>query len=126
MNKKKLSVYIAGPIRGMDKLNIDEFRFVEKLLKDKGYIVIVPHDLFEGIDTADYTQADYMKVCLQVVRKADCVCFLDGWKDSPGSRDEMEAAIESAVKVVFAKNLFFEYAHRDTVLSNNLNKEGNL
>jgi hypothetical protein len=119
MKQNKLTVYVAGPIRGMANLNLDEFRFVEKLLHDKGYNVIVPHDLFDGIDTSGYTQADYMAVCIPAVRNADCVCFLDGWKDSPGSKDEMEAAIEASVKVVFAKNEFSEYAHRDVVLIEN-------
>lgn len=118
MTKNKLTVYIAGPIRGMANLNLDEFRFVEKLLQNKGYNTIVPHDLFEGIDTSNYTQEDYMAVCIPTIKKADCACFLDGWKDSPGSKDEMEAAIESAVKVTFAKNEFPEYAHRDAVLVN--------
>jgi hypothetical protein len=118
MTKNKLTVYIAGPIRGMANLNLDEFRFVEKLLQDKGYNTVVPHDLFDGIDTSAFKQEDYMAVCIPAIKKCDCACFLDGWKDSPGSKDEMEAAIESAVKVTFAKNEFFEYAHRDTVLVN--------
>jgi hypothetical protein len=116
----KLTVYIAGPIRGMANLNLDEFRFVEKLLQDKGYNAIVPHDLFEGIDTSNYTQEDYMKVCIPTIKNCDCACFLDGWKNSPGSKDEMEAAIESAVKIVFAKNEFPEYAHRDIVIVNDM------
>lgn len=114
----KIKVYLAGPIRGMQNLNLDEFRFVASLLEAKGYIVTVPHDLFEGIDTTDFKQEDFMKVCLPALRKHDVVCFLEGWKDSPRSKDEMEAAIESAIKVVLAKNLFPEYAHRETVFTN--------
>lgn len=114
----KIKVYLAGPIRGMQNLNLDEFRFVASLLEAKGYTVTVPHDLFEGIDTSTFKQEDYMAVCIPALKKHDCVCFLDGWKDSIGSKDEMEAAIDSAIKIVFAKNLLPEYAHRDQIVTN--------
>ena len=119
----KIKVYLAGPIRGMQNLNLDEFRFVASLLEAKGYTVTVPHDLFEGIDTSGFKQEDYMAVCIPALKTHDVVCFLEGWKDSPGSKDEMEAAIDCAIKVVLAKNMFPEYAHRDAVLTSKIDAQ---
>lgn len=111
----KIKVYLAGPITDLAELNLPEFRFVEDLLKQKGYSVTVPHDLFEGIDTSNFTHADYMAVCLPQIKEHDVVMFLDGWKESKGSVMEMEEAIEKCKLVKFAKNELYEYKKRSSV-----------
>lgn len=112
---KKIKVYLAGPITDLPELNLPEFRMVEGLLCEKGYEVTVPHDLFEGIDTSQFTHKDYMDVCLPKIRQHDVVMFLDGWEKSKGSLQEMEEAIERNVMVKFAKNELYEYKRRSTV-----------
>jgi len=105
----KIKIYIAGPITDLPENNIDEFRIVETILKKKGYDTIVPHDLFSGIDTQHFTHMDYMNICLPAAKNCNCLCFLEGWKESKGSIMEMELAIENKLKVVFAKNFLPEY-----------------
>jgi nucleoside 2-deoxyribosyltransferase len=111
----KIKVYLAGPITDLPELNLPEFRFVASLLEAKGYEVTVPHDLFEGIDTSNFTHEDYMAVCLPEIKKHSVVMFLDGWKESKGSVQEMEEAIERKVLVKFAKNELYEYKKRSTI-----------
>lgn len=108
-NMSKITVYIAGPITGLPNNNIEEFRIVEKLLQEKGYETIVPHDLFDAIDTSNFTHQDYMDICIPAAKTANCLCFLENWQQSKGSLMEMQVAIENNLKTTFAKNMFADY-----------------
>lgn len=110
----KLKAYICGPITGLPNLNIEEFRAVETLLTELGYQAIVPHDLFEGIDTSEFKHEDYMKVCKHEIRTGnyDYIIVLQGWKDSEGSRQEIELADELGLTVKMAANELAAYALR--------------
>lgn len=124
LNSNKIKIYIAGPITDLPENNIDEFRIVETILKKKGYDTIVPHDLFCGIDTQHFSHTDYMNICLPAAKNCNCLCFLEGWRESKGAIMEMELAIENNLKVVFAKNFLPEYlAERQYRLT--LNREHN-
>lgn len=108
----KLKAYICGPITDLPNLNIEEFRAVESILHEMGYEVTVPHDLFEGIDTSAFTHQDYMDVCLKELREGnyDYVIVLEGWKDSKGSRMEIELADQLGILVKMAVNELADYA----------------
>ena len=45
-------IYLIGPSSGLERLNIDTYRAVEKVLKDMGHTVVVPHDLFHEEDNS--------------------------------------------------------------------------
>lgn len=109
----KLKAYICGPITDMPGLNLDEFRAVESILTEMGYNTIVPHDLFEGIDTKDFTHDDYMDECLKAIRtqNVDYLIVLDGWQNSKGSKMEIELADELGIPVRFARNDLAAYAN---------------
>jgi hypothetical protein len=115
-NMSKIKIYIAGPITDLPNNNIEEFQIVASLLQQKGYDTVVPHNLFENIDTQNFTHQDYMNVCLPVAKSCDCLCFLEGWKDSKGSIMEMEIAIENNLKIVFAKNYLADYISKRNAL----------
>jgi hypothetical protein len=108
-NMSKIKVYIAGPITGLPNNNIEEFRIVEQLLKAKGYETIVPHDLFDGIDTSNFTHQNYMDICIPAAKTANCLCFLENWQQSKGSLMEMQVALENKIKTTLAKNMFADY-----------------
>lgn len=108
----KIKAYICGPITGFPGLNIDEFRAVEKLLTEMGYSCTVPHDLFEGIDTAEYLHSDYMQKCLDEIKSGnyDYMIVLNGWQHSEGARMEIKCADNMGITVKMAVNELADYA----------------
>ena len=43
---------------------MDAFRAAADELEGLGFRAVVPHDLFDGVDTEGYEHKDYMKRCL--------------------------------------------------------------
>ena len=79
-----MKIYIAGKITG-DSNYQQKFMNARQDLEKRGYIVISPAVLPEGM-----TPGDYMKICFAMIDVADAVAFLPDWKDSAGARLEME------------------------------------
>lgn len=95
-----MKIYLAGPITGLAKLNLPEFRKLEEALKEQGMEVLVPHDLFTDIDTTDYLWEDYMKVCLPAMMDCDKVITLKDWEKSRGTKLEVHVARELDMPVL--------------------------
>ena len=79
-------VYISGGITGVADYKA-RFAAAEKRLKEKGYIVLNPAVLPEGL-----THEAYMQICLPMVRVADAIYLLADWQKSPGATAEFFAA----------------------------------
>lgn len=79
-------VYISGGITGVVDYK-ERFAAAEKRLKEKGYIVLNPAALPEGL-----THEAYMQICLPMVRVADAIYLLADWQKSPGATAEFFAA----------------------------------
>lgn len=75
----KRTVYIAGPITGVQKY-WEAFEKAEADLIAEGFIPLNPATLPEGM-----TPAQYMRICLAMVDAADAALFLPGWQDSKGA-----------------------------------------
>lgn len=78
-----MKVYIAGKITG-DPGYQDKFLKAEILLHQRGYIVLNPAELPEGM-----SPADYMRICFAMIDTADAVVFLSDAAESAGARLEM-------------------------------------
>lgn len=76
----KVLIYIAGKMSGLPDYNRPAFMQAEKMLKDKGHIVINPAYNPDGL-----THEQYMHICLPMVEVADAIYLLDGWEDSRGA-----------------------------------------
>ena len=77
----RIKTYIAGPMTGIMKLNRPAFRdAATQLRKSLGRVVLNPATLPEGL-----TQAEYMDICLAMIRSADTVFLLQGWEQSEGA-----------------------------------------
>lgn len=83
MNMSK-KAYIAGKITG-DKDYRKKFEAVALFLENKGYVVLNPAVLPEGM-----SRADYMRICVAMIDSADMVGFMSGWTESDGARLERE------------------------------------
>jgi len=83
-------IYVAGPMTGYDNFNRDAFNAKTGELTRKGYTVLNPAILPSGL-----TQAQYMDICLAMVRCSDTVHMLKGWEKSEGAVIEHNLAVKS-------------------------------
>lgn len=91
-------VYIAGPMTGLTDFNRPAFRIKARELLDENYqSILSPHILPDGL-----TQAQYMDICLAMVRCADTVAMLEGWERSPGARIEHALAEKSGKRIEYS------------------------
>ncbi len=99
MSKK--TIYICGPISYNPQEAFDNFLWAEIGLKREGYNVINPFTLVEGLDlhpTKDYEKI--MRICVsEMVSKAEEVCTLINWFESPGAKREVSIAREMKIPV---------------------------
>lgn len=96
--------YIAGKISN----NLDTYQYdfcdCQMVLEKIGYTVLSPACLPVGLHNYD----DYMNISKQMLKAADDVFFLEGWKESKGARQEHEWAKK------WKKNIF--YYSKDMVI----------
>lgn len=78
-----MKVYIADPMSGYDQLNRPAFHAAERNLRENENVVLNPATLPDGL-----SQAQYMDICLAMLRCADAVYMLTGWEKSAGARVE--------------------------------------
>lgn len=79
--------YIAGPMTGIAEFNRPEFFLMADHVKACGEVPLNPATLPDGL-----TQAEYMDICIAMIRCATKVVFLKGWQGSLGARAEMALA----------------------------------
>ena len=80
--------YIAGKIT--DNLDTYQYDFAdcEMALKQLDYTVLSPAYLPVGL----HKYEDYMNISKEMLKAADDVFFIEGWKESNGARQEHEWA----------------------------------
>lgn len=80
-------VYLAGPMRGIEKLNRPAFYSAEDCLRQEGALVLNPARLPIGMP-----QNAYMPICLAMLEQADMIVVLPGWEFSEGAITEVAYA----------------------------------
>ena len=80
-------IYIAGPISGLPNFNRDAFNAEAHRLLGLGHVALNPAILPDGLE-----QAEYMDICLAMLRCADGIFMLDGWQQSAGAKAEYALA----------------------------------
>lgn len=94
-----MRVYISGPITGTEDY-IERFAKAKAALQADGNSVINPAALGEVLP-ADATHAEYMELCLPLVKMADAIFMMNGYEKSKGARMELECAIANKKTVRF-------------------------
>lgn len=91
------TLYIAGPMTGYADFNRPAFFLAEEGLRSAGFEVLNParHE-----QDAGRAWADYMRVDLADVLRADGVAVLPGWELSRGARLEVHVAHELSIPVL--------------------------
>ena len=92
-------VYLSGPITNNPGF-VRDFQVAERKMQMQGYTVINPADLRHvlPLHAMDYEQI--MDVDFALIRAADAVCLLPGWKASSGCNREVGYA-QALGKLVF-------------------------
>lgn len=88
-------VYISGPMSGLPEFNRPAFLAEEARVKADGGVALNPAWLPDGL-----TQAQYMDVCLALVRAASEMIMLPGWERSAGARAERAYAEKLGLLIV--------------------------
>ena len=86
MTDNRLTVYIAGPVTGVDRY-WETFELVDDDLTGRGFTVLNPARL---PSTLPHEKA--MPICMAMVEAADAVVLLPGWEDSKGATMEKQYA----------------------------------
>ena len=93
-----MRLYLAGPMRGMPKLNHPEFSAKAKELRAAGDTVFSPAET--GIpQSTEQTRAFIAGDLAWICAYAEGVVVLDGWADSPGARAEVATAFAIGIPV---------------------------
>lgn len=88
-------VYIAGKITG-DSAYREKFRKAQRELEERGFIVLNPAELPEGMQPSDY-----MRICFAMMDCADVVAFLPDYSQSLGARLEFDWCQYTGKQTVF-------------------------
>jgi len=99
----RLSVYIAGPMTGVEDLNYPLFNLVAEALRDDGFEVVNPAELQHNRNPeateVEVTRAEYMTLDLPYVIACDILCLLPDWEQSRGANVELLVALSCGNEV---------------------------
>lgn len=91
-----MKIYIAGPMSGLVEFNRPAFMFTAAKLTGRGNTVLNPAILPDGL-----SQAEYMDICLAMLRCAEVIYLLKGWEESPGARAEKALAEKLEMQIIY-------------------------
>lgn len=80
-------IYLAGKMTGLPDWGREQFHEAERILTERGHIVLNPACLPIGLK-----HENYMQIGLAMLQAADAIMMLDGWRDSDGAHLELEYA----------------------------------
>lgn len=91
--KVSLKIYLSGPMTGLPDLNYPAFAAAAAALRSLGHEVYNPQEWEDSNNFGKFNHIlafdDY---CRYIVREADVVIMLPGWKNSPGATAESSVA----------------------------------
>lgn len=90
------TIYISGPMTGIENLNRDMFDEAESLLRECGENPINPHNFPEQKSYEEYLMIDLEMIAMA----ADAIALLRGWENSNGAKKELKTAIELGLEVI--------------------------
>lgn len=96
------TIYVCGPITNIPENNFPAFKKVQEVLDSEAISNIIPHEIFDGIDTKDFTHNDFMKYCVSHLAFCDKVITLKGWESSVDATMEVRIARAMGKEVINA------------------------
>jgi hypothetical protein len=102
MKTNKMKVFISGPMTGIAENNFSLFYKAADILKEKGYEVVNPADLFpEDRCAPNHTRREYITAATLALLPCDAICMLSEWGESLGARAERQLALSLGIKVAY-------------------------
>lgn len=89
-------LYLAGPMSGLPEFNYPAFHQAARVLRTAGFEVLNPAD---NVAPESGAWADYMRLALGQLVRADAVAFLTGAGNSRGALLEMRVAADLEMRV---------------------------
>lgn len=93
-----MKVYIAGPMTGYEQFNRPAFNAASEKLKSQGHVVLNPATLPDGL-----SEAQYMDICLAMLRCAEGIYMLNEWEYSVGARAENALAEKLKLEIMYER-----------------------
>lgn len=103
---KRLKLYLSGPMTGLPECNYPAFAAAAQHLRDKGAIVVSPHELpaadCQGCANTGYEHAwsEHMRVDLAALLTCNVIVLLPGWQQSRGAQLEKTVAEAIGLMVI--------------------------
>lgn len=94
--QRKPVVFIAGPMTGYQDYNRAEFDAEASVLSDRGFTVLNPAILPDGLE-----HQQYLAITLAMLEQADSVFLLDGWEKSRGAMQGFQRGRELGLVFMF-------------------------
>ena len=91
------TIYISGPITGIEATAPQLFKEAEDFLKAKGYEVVNPMTINHDHDKS---WTNYMKTDIIALMECDGIFMLDNWEESKGACIEYYLAIKLGYEVM--------------------------
>ena len=89
------TIYISGPMSGIEFHNYPAFHAAAKHLRAQGYTVINPAE----IEPDEQTWEAFMRADIKALMDADAVAVLPGWEQSRGAKIEVELARQLGMEI---------------------------
>lgn len=102
-------IYIAGPMRGYDELNMPAFKRADFKLCHLDWNVENPVFIGDGFGTPAEIEANpdllrrLMELELAVVKSCDAIYLLRGWEKSTGARAELRVALDHNLEIILER-----------------------
>jgi len=103
---KRKTIYLAGPIRGVEDNNYNAFENAHELLEKQGWHVVNPLDLTYAFGTPSEVQSNprllraVMDAELAAIPHLDAIYLLRGWERSEGARAELAVALAHGKQIL--------------------------
>ncbi len=96
-----MKLYLAGPMTGLPDCNYPMFEEVAQTLREDGFEVVSPHELFDEKpeERGSKPRTHYMKAGLAAMLTCDTIVLLPDWQTSIGAREELMTALSAGLVV---------------------------
>lgn len=106
--RKKRSIYVAGPMTGLPKLNYPKFRRVAAKLRRAGWRVVSPAEIGDAMGLGEPVDEVLLNHVidaeLRALRNCDAIYLMEGWEKSAGTLREVVVAISYKLDIVLERS----------------------